>query len=63
MAKKVAKRAGRPPLPKGERLDEAVRVRFRPDELELIGRVVTEGERAKFIRDAAVAEARRRLGE
>lgn len=63
MAKKAARTAstpGRKPLPDEERRKNTVHVRFRDDELDAIkDAVADEGERAAFIREAALKEAER----
>lgn len=65
MAKKKASKAGRPPLPKDERLAVAMTVRFTEEEKALLERAaeVNAAKIRGFVRDAAIAEARRLLGE
>ena len=64
--KKKARKAGRPPLPEDERRESPVPVRFRDEERQLIDRAAEKLEIrsvSAFVRDAAVKEARRVLGE
>ena len=65
MAKKKAKKAGRPPLPDDERLGSPSPVRFKDDERSLIERASESTGLAfsAFVRHAAVEKARRVLGE
>lgn len=65
MAKKAAKRAGRPPLPEDERLANGVTVRFTDEQHELLERAAAaSGATVRaFLRDAGIEKARRVLGE
>lgn len=66
MAKKAAKKAGRPPLPEDERRESPIPVRFKDDERKMIDRATEALDLrsvSAFIRDAAIEKARRVLGE
>ena len=64
MAKKQAKKAGRPPLPEGERLGKGMSLRFAEDHEAMIRKAAeaTGTPPTVFVRDAAVEKARRVLG-
>ena len=65
MAKKRPTRAGRKPLPAEERLGDVLHVRVSADQLAIIERAAAlkDGKVATYVRDAALEQARRDLGE
>lgn len=71
MAKKAARKAiakrgvGRPPKDESERLANPIPVGFSDEQLSIVDRAIEASgvKRSEFIREAAMKEARRVLGE
>jgi len=65
MAKKAAKKAGRPPKEERERRDQPRSIVFSLDEVEIVDRAAEHAgvPRAEFMRAAVLKDARRVLGE